>query len=190
MTLVGYARVSTQDQDPALQVDALREAGAERVFEEHASGAKTDRPVLATCLDYLREGDTLTVWRLDRLGRSLPHLLEVVEGLRERGVHFRSLTEGFDTSTAGGRMIFSVLGALAEMERALIQERTQAGLAAARARGRKGGRPASITPAKARSVRALLAADTPISEIAASLGVSRSSIYRWIERERSQQVAC
>lgn len=186
MTLVGYARVSTHDQDPALQVDALREAGAERVFEEHASGTKADRPVLATCLDYLREGDTLTVWRLDRLGRSLPHLLEVVEGLRERGVHFRSLTEGFDTSTAGGRMIFSVLGALAEMERALIQERTQAGLAAARARGRKGGRPSVMTPTKARSARALIKAKTPLAEVAQSLGVGRATLYRWLERETTR----
>ncbi|GAB2477525.1 hypothetical protein GCM10027030_09930 [Luteococcus sediminum] len=122
MALIGYARVSTQDQHMDLQRDALQAAGVERVFEEAASGAKTDRPELAACMDYLRTGDTLAVWRLDRLGRSLPHLLEVVDLLRDRGVHFRSLTEGFDTSTAGGRMIFSVLGALAEMERALIQE--------------------------------------------------------------------
>lgn len=186
MALVGYARVSTQDQDPAMQEDALREAGAGRVFTEHASGAKTDRPELSTCLDYAREGDTLLVWRLDRLGRSLPHLLSVVEGLRERGIHFRSLTEGFDTSTPGGKMIFHILGALAEMERAIIQERTQAGLAAARARGRKGGRRTVMTPAKARSARALLDAETPLTEIAQSLGVGRATLYRWLEREQSK----
>lgn len=185
MALVGYARVSTQDQDPAMQVDALQAADAERVFTEHASGAKTERPQLSACLDYLRPGDSLAVWRLDRLGRSLPHLLEVVDGLRERGIHFRSLTEGFDTSTPGGKMIFHVLGALAEMERALIQERTRAGLAAARARGRVGGRKTVMTPAKARSIRALIEAETPLTEVAASLGVGRAALYRWLERDKS-----
>lgn len=186
MAQIGYARVSTGDQHLDLQRDALEETGVERFFEESASGADRERPQLAAALDYVREGDTLVVWRLDRLGRSLSHLLSVVEGLRERGVHLRSLQEGIDTSTATGRMTLSIFGALAEFERELIRERTHAGLAAARARGRKGGRPTAITPYKARSIRALLDARTPISEIAASLGVSRASIYRWLAREQTQ----
>lgn len=183
MALVGYARVSTQDQVLDLQRDALEVEGAERIFEESASGASRERPQLAAALDYVREGDTLVVWRLDRLGRSLSHLLSVVEGLTERGVHLRSLQESIDTSTATGRMVLGIFGALAEFERELIRERTRAGLDAARARGRKGGRPSVMTPAKARSARALIKAETPLSEVAASLGVSRATLYRWLERE-------
>lgn len=189
MAQIGYARVSTADQDPAMQVTALKEAGAERVFEEHASGAKTERPQLSACLDYLREGDTLVVWKLDRLGRSLAHLLAVVNGLHDRGVHFKSITEGFDTATPGGTMIFHVLGALAEMERGLIQERTRAGLTAARARGKVGGRRTVMTPAKTRSAKSLIDAGTPLSEVAHSLGVGRATIYRWLEREQEKAAA-
>ena len=189
MAQIGYARVSTADQHLDLQRDALESSGVDRIFEESASGADRARPQLAAALDYAREGDALVVWRLDRLGRSLSHLLSVVEGLAERGVHLRSLTEGIDTSTATGRMTLSIFGALAEFERELIRERTHAGLVAARARGRKGGRPTAITPAKARSARALLAAETPVSEVAQSLGVSRASLYRWMERERDQPEA-
>jgi len=139
--LIGYARVSTHEQDHALQEDALRAAGCERLFIETASGAKRDRPELKAALAAMQEGDTLIVWRLDRLARSLRHLLETVEGLEAKGMKFRSLTEAMDTSTSGGKLILSVLGAIAEFERALISERTKAGLAAARLRGRKGGRP-------------------------------------------------
>jgi DNA invertase Pin-like site-specific DNA recombinase len=138
MALIGYARVSTAEQDTALQTDALRKAGCERVFEDTASGAKADRPGLADALAYLRDGDVLAVWRLDRLGRSLPHLIETIGALEARGVGFRSLTEAIDTTTPGGRLIFHVFGALGQFERDLIRERTKAGLTAAAARGRKG----------------------------------------------------
>lgn len=142
---VGYARVSTVEQDLALQLDALQRVGCERTFEDTASGAASSRPHLDACLDISASGDTLVVWRLDRLGRSLRHLIDVVAELERRAVGFRSLTEGIDTTTAAGRMTFHVFGALAEFERDLIRERTMAGLEAARARGRKGGRPASMT---------------------------------------------
>ena len=139
MALIGYARVSTAVQGTALQTDALRKAGCERVFEDTVSGVKAERPGLAAALAYVREGDTLAVWRLDRLGRSLPHLIETVGELEGRGVGFRSLTEAIDTTTSGGRLIFHVFGALGQFERDLIRERTKAGLAAAATRGRKGG---------------------------------------------------
>jgi len=138
---VGYARVSTSEKDCPLQTDALTAAGCDRVFVETASGMKRDRPELHAALSALRPGDTLVVWRFDRLARSLRHLLETVEGLEGSGMKFRSLTEAVDTSTSGGKLIFSVLGAIAEFERAIISERTKAGLEAARLRGRKGGRP-------------------------------------------------
>mgnify|MGYP001626276637 CR=1 FL=1 len=138
MALIGYARVSTAEQDTALQTDALQKAGCERIFTDTASGAKTDRPGLAEALAYLREMDVLVVWRLDRLGRSLAHLIETIGALEARGVGFRSLTENIDTTTPGGRLIFHVFGALGQFERDLIRERTRAGLSAAAARGRKG----------------------------------------------------
>src|SRR6478735_3970281 len=137
----GYARVSTQEQDLALQLDALREAGCNKVFEEKASGAQRDRPALKAALDYMRAGDTLVVWKLDRLARSLKQLIETVEKFGERGVGLRSLTEAIDTTTAGGKLVFHLFAALAEFERGVIRERTLAGLQAARARGRLGGRP-------------------------------------------------
>lgn len=189
MTRIGYARVSTTDQDLSMQEDALGKAGVERVFREHASGIKADRPQFRACIDYLRQGDTLVVWRLDRAGRSVQHLVELVNTLRERGVGFRSLTESIDTTTAGGRMVFNIFASLAEFERDLITERTQAGLAAARARGRVGGRRTVMTPAKERSARALIEAETPLTEIATSLGVGRATLYRWLERERSKVAA-
>jgi DNA invertase Pin-like site-specific DNA recombinase len=148
--LVGYARVSTPEQRLDLQRDALVKAGCERVFEDVASGAQAERPGLAAALAFVRPGDTLAVWRLDRLGRSLPHLIEAVTALRERGVGFRSLQESLDTTTSGGKLVFHVFAALAEFERDLIRERTSAGLAAARARGRRGGRPSVMTAHKAR----------------------------------------
>lgn len=138
MALIGYARVSTAEQDTALQTDALRKAGCERIFDDTVSGAKSERPGLASALAYLRDGDVLVVWRLDRLGRSLPHLIEVIGTLEARGVGFRSLSESIDTTTSGGRLIFHVFGALGQFERDLIRDRTKAGLAAAAARGRTG----------------------------------------------------
>jgi DNA invertase Pin-like site-specific DNA recombinase len=143
--LLGYARVSTTDQQPQLQVDALQRAGCYRVFVETASGARADRPILEQVLDQLRPGDTLVVWKLDRLGRSLRHLVDTVTGLAEGGIGFRSLQEAIDTTTPGGKLVFHVFAALAEFERDLIRERTSAGLAAARARGRHGGRPSVLT---------------------------------------------
>jgi DNA invertase Pin-like site-specific DNA recombinase len=179
MAAVGYARVSTTEQDAALQRDALEAAGCERIFEDKASGAKTERPQLAAALEYLREGDTLVVWRLDRLGRSLPHLIETVNGLAERGIQFRSLHDSIDTSNASGRLIFHIMGALAEFERDLIRERTRAGLAAARARGRKGGRKSVMTAHKLATAKQLAeAGDMTMAEVADTVGVSRATLYR------------
>jgi DNA invertase Pin-like site-specific DNA recombinase len=177
--LFGYARVSTTDQHPDLQVDALTQAGCYRVFSDRASGARADRPQLTAVLDQLRPGDTLVVWKLDRLGRSLRHLVDTVSGLAERGVGFRSLQEQVDTTTPGGKLVFHVFAALAEFERDLVRERTTAGLAAARARGRTGGRPTVMTPAKLAVARQLYASgEQTVVAIAATLGVSRASIYR------------
>jgi len=157
----GYLRVSGTDQVLDLQRDALAKAGCDRVWEEVASGAKNDRPELLDLLDHLRAGDTLVVWRLDRLGRSLAHLIETVEDLQSRGVSFKSLTETIDTSSPGGMLIFQIFGALAQFERALIQERTVAGLAAARARGRIGGQPKRIDAAKARQIQRMIEDEPP-----------------------------
>jgi DNA invertase Pin-like site-specific DNA recombinase len=179
--LLGYARVSTLDQNPQLQADELTAAGCYRVFTDHASGAKSSRPALDEVLDQLRPGDTLVVWRLDRLGRSLRHLIDVVTDLDARGVGFRSLRENIDTTTAGGKLVFHMFGALAEFERDLIRERTSAGLAAARARGRKGGRPTVMTPAKAAAARHMYDERThTLAEIAKVIGVSRSAVARSI----------
>jgi DNA invertase Pin-like site-specific DNA recombinase len=177
--LIGYARVSTSEQNPALQLDALHDAGCARVFTDQASGAIAERPELARALDHLRPGDTLVVWKLDRLGRSLRHLIDTVRALEDRGVGFRSLQEQVDTTTPGGRLVFHVFGALAEFERDLIRERTQAGLAAARARGRRGGRPSVMTAEKLAVAKQMYdAREHTIAAIAAVLGVSRATIYR------------
>jgi len=188
MSIVGYARVSTLDQDTALQLDALKGAGAERVFEDHASGAKTDRPQLRACLDYLRPGDVLVIWKLDRLGRSLQHLLEVAADLQQRDVQLVVTSVGIDTRTPAGRLMYAILGSIAEFERSLIVERTQAGLQAARARGRVGGRKPSLTPRQAQLARQMYAetgddgrrAHT-VAEIATALKVGRSTIYRYLD---------
>jgi DNA invertase Pin-like site-specific DNA recombinase len=178
-SMIGYARVSTLEQDEALQVDGLRAAGCGRVFVDKASGKLEHRPQLAALLEQLRPGDTVVIWRLDRLGRSLRHLPETVQALEARGVAFRSLTENIDTTTPGGRLVFHVFGALAEFEWDLIRERTMAGLTAARARGRRGGRPTVWSPEKLRAARQLHAAGTnDVASIARSLGVSRASVYR------------
>ena len=151
MALIGYARVSTAEQDAALQLDALSAAGCDPLFEDHASGAKADRPGLAEALGYVRSGDALVVWKLDRLGRSMAHLIDTVRRLEAKGVGFRSLTEGVDTTTPGGTLIFHLFGALAQFERDLIRERTRAGLKAAEARGRKGGRKPTVDARQARA---------------------------------------
>lgn len=178
--LVGYARVSTADQNADLQRDALKAAGCEKLFTDRLSGVRADRPGLAKAIEFARQGDVLVVWRLDRLGRSLVHLIETVQALETRGVGFRSLTESVDTTTSGGKLIFHVFGALAEFERALIKERTVAGLAAARQRGRVGGRPRAMTEDKVAAARKLLASGTPPREVADVVGVSIPTLYRWL----------
>jgi DNA invertase Pin-like site-specific DNA recombinase len=178
---LGYARVSTLDQDPALQQDALLKAGCQRLFVDKTSGKLESRPALDDLLEQSRPGDTVVVWRLDRLGRSLRHLLETITALEGRGVTFISLTENIDTTTPGGRLVFHLFGALAEFERDLIRERTSAGLAAARARGRVGGRPTVWTDDKLRAARSMRASgEHDVSSIARALGVSRASVYRAI----------
>ena len=184
--LVGYARVSTQDQKPELQLDALKAAGCEKVFMEKASGAQRDRPQLAAAVDYMRKGDTLVVWKLDRLARSMKQLIETVEGLEAHGIGFRSLTEAIDTTTSGGKLVFHIFGALAEFERSIIRERTRAGLDAARARGRTGGRPRKLKEADLRAARAMLAADDfTVEEVARRVGVSPATLYRYLPAARA-----
>jgi DNA invertase Pin-like site-specific DNA recombinase len=179
MARIGYARVSTLDQHPGMQVEALKAAGCEEVFTDHGvSGTKSSRPELDRCLAYLRKGDQLVVWKLDRLGRSVSHLVHVIEDLRGRGVQFVSLTEGFDTTTPGGRLMFHILAALAEMERELIRERTLAGIERAAAEGRMGGRRTVMSPERVRVASAMLAEGRPVSEVAKVLGVGRATLYR------------
>jgi DNA invertase Pin-like site-specific DNA recombinase len=176
---IGYARVSTGEQDTSLQLDALEAAGCARIFSDAASGALGDRPELARALDHLRAGDTLMVWRLDRLGRSLRHLVDTITALAQREVAFRSLQESVDTTTSGGRLVFHVFAALAEFERDLIRERTHAGLTAARARGRRGGRPSVMSAEKIAVARAMYnSREHTTAKIAAVLGVSRATLYR------------
>ncbi len=184
--LIGYARVSTQDQNPELQLDALKKEGCEKVFTEKASGAQRDRPQLKAAVDYMREGDTLVVWKLDRLARSLKQLIETVEDLEQRGLGFRSLTEAIDTTTAGGKLVFHIFAALAEFERSIIRERTSAGLAAARARGRKGGRPPALSESDLQEAHALLKdPGITVDQVAKRLGVAASTLYRHLPGGRS-----
>ncbi|WP_297462955.1 recombinase family protein [Ferrovum sp.] len=181
---IGYARVSTQDQHPELQLDALTAVGCEQIFQEKVSGKDKDRPELDTCLKVLRTGDTLIVWRLDRLGRSLKDLVEIVHTLEARGVSFQSLTESIDTSNAGGKLVFHVFAALAEFERNLIRERTIAGLTAARARGRMGGRRVKMSKADVRKAAAMLL--DPLmtkTEVAKHFDVTRVTLNLALERE-------
>lgn len=181
MSSIGYARVSTRDQDLDLQLRDLRAVGCERLFSEQVSSRKQDRPQLAAALDYCRSGDVLVVWRLDRLGRSLRELIDVVNALAARGVGFRSLRESIDTTTPGGRLVFHVFGSLAEFERDLIRERTMAGLASARARGRRGGRPSKLGDKQIALASSLMRdRETPASVVAETLGISRSTLYRYV----------
>lgn len=186
-SLLGYARVSTADQNPALQLDALKEAGCFRVFTDHASGALTERPALTACLDHLRPGDTLVVWRLDRLGRSLPHLLSTINDLANRDVAVRSLSESLDTATATGKLTLAVFGALAQFERDLARERTVAGLAAARARGAQPGRPKRLTADRLEVARQLINSGKPVTEVARTLEVGRTTLYRYLNTDQPQR---
>lgn len=178
--LIGYARVSTQDQNLDLQVKALTKAGCKRVFDDKISGTRAERPGLAAALALLREGDTLVVWKLDRLGRSVKNLVDLVGELHGQGVQFKSLTDSIDTGTASGRFFFHVMASLAQMERELMVERTCAGLEAARLLGRKGGRKRQMTDSKVVSAKKLLANGVPPKDVAKNLGVSVPTLYRWI----------
>lgn len=186
--LIGYARVSTTDQTPALQLDALKAAGCERVFaDEGFSGSANKRPALDKALAALKPGDVLTVWKLDRLGRSLSHLIQIAEDLGKRGIGFRSLSEAIDTTTPQGVLIFNIMGALAQFERSLIIERTRAGLAAARQRGTKVGRKPKLTPEQIDHARKLIDAGESPSRVARSIGVSPATLYRAIPAAASNR---
>jgi DNA invertase Pin-like site-specific DNA recombinase len=180
--LIGYARVSTQDQTLNLQKDALAKAGVTCIFTDTASGAKAERKGLDEALNYVRGGDTLVVWRLDRLGRSLRDLIATITLLEEQGIGFKSLTEQIDTTTSGGKLIFHIFGALAEFERNLIRERTQAGLLAARARGRRGGRPKALRERRLSMAQALYNnKQNSIADICQTLKISKATLYRSIQ---------
>lgn len=189
MATIGYARISTSEQSTDLQRDALLGAGCTRIFSDEMSGARADRPGLRQAHDYAREGDTLVVWRLDRVGRSVAHLIEVVAELERRGVALQSLTEQIDTSSPSGKLVFNVFSAIAEFERNLIRERVTAGLEAARKRGRIGGRPKAVDAAKARSIRAMKSQGLTTSEILESAQISRATLFRFYkdEEERKQR---
>lgn len=179
--LIGYARISTDDQNLALQHDALTAAGCEKIYEDRISGVGAERPGLTLALEVARAGDTLIVWRLDRLGRSLKDLITLAERLEQRQVGLKSLKETLDTTSSGGRLIFHMFGALAEFERDLIRERTQAGLSAARARGRLGGRPKLLTPEKRRlAVQLYRAKEHSIAEICRLMGISKPTLYSYL----------
>src|SRR5271170_496829 len=177
---VGYARVSTQDQDLRLQETALQQAGCEKLYKDQLSGTHLNRPGLQLALEVLRSGDTLVVWKLDRLGRSVKHLVSLIAELEKRGVQFKSLTDSIDTGTPAGRFFFHVMASLAQMKRELIVERTHAGLAAARQQGRIGGRKRRMTASKLESAKQLLRNGLPAKEVAKNLGVSVPTLYRWV----------
>ena len=184
--LIGYARVSMSDQNLDLQLDALKKAGCTKIFRDTISGAKTERPGLDDALAYLRKGDTLTVWKLDRLGRSLKHLIEVITRLNEEDKEFKSLQESLDTATPTGKLIFHVLGALAEFERSLIRERTKAGLTAARARGRIGGRPRVLNAKKVALLKSILRdKSNSVADVSQALGVSKATIYNYTKEHNN-----
>jgi len=178
--LIGYARVSTEDQHLTLQTDALERAGCERTFQDQMTGSRMDRPGLMEAMSHLREGDTLVVWKLDRLGRGVKGLVDMVAELAARNVHFKSLTDQIDTSTPAGRFFFHVMASLAQMERELIAERTMAGLQAARRLGRVGGRKRQMTDSKIDAAKHLLSSGVPPKDVAQNLGVSVPTLYRWV----------
>lgn len=186
--LVGYARVSTSQQDTALQIDALKAAGCERIFEEKASGAQRDRPQLKAALEFMRSGqDTFVCYRLDRVARSLRQLIETVEDLETRGIGFKSLNEQIDTTSAGGKLVFHIFASLAEFERSLIRSRTIAGLEAARERGRVGGRPRSLNDEKLAVAKTLLAnSDMTVAAVAKQIGTSAATLYRYLPAARAE----
>ena len=187
--LIGYARISTNEQNLNLQTDALTKAGCEKIFTDTASGAKSDRTGLTEAINFMRKGDTLCVWKLDRLGRSLKHLIDTVLALQNAGKGFRSLQENIDTTTSGGKLFFHIFGALAEFERDIIRERTKAGLSAARSRGRLGGRPPVMNPKKLKMAASLYSDDkTQVGEICETLGISRATFYRHIPRLKRSPV--
>ncbi len=180
--LIGYARISTTDQTLALQKDALEKAGCEKIFTDAVSGTKAERKGLSEALSQLRSGDTLVVWRLDRLGRSLRHLIDTVTKLADRGVGFMSLTENIDTTTSGGKLVFHIFGALAEFEREIIRERTTAGLDAARSRGKVGGRPKALSAKELQMLRNMAADKSlAVSDICRTLGIGRTTFYRYVK---------
>jgi DNA invertase Pin-like site-specific DNA recombinase len=179
--LIGYARVSTDEQNLDLQLSALKAAGCEQIYTDKVSGTKATRPGLEDAFSHLRSGDTFVVWRLDRLGRSLRHLIDTVTTLQERSIGFKSLTESIDTTTSGGKLVFHIFGALAEFEREIIRERTSAGLSAARARGKNGGRPKALTEKQVAMLRHLAAdRDRSVQEICRTFGISRRTYYRYV----------
>jgi DNA invertase Pin-like site-specific DNA recombinase len=181
--LIGYARVSTVEQNLDLQLDALKKIGCEKVFEDKISGSKSDRPGLMKALEQLRSGDTLVVWRLDRLGRTLHHLLELINELKEKGIMFRSIQDGIDTTTSIGQFFFQITGAFAELERNLIKERTKAGLEAARARGKKGGRKPLLNKKQIQMMTEIYnAKSTSIIEICEQFKISRKTFYRYLDK--------
>jgi len=180
--LIGYARISTADQTLDLQLDALKKAGCEQIFTDRVSGTKAERKGLSEALSHLREGDTLVVWRLDRLGRSLIHLIDTVTELHDTGVGFKSLQENIDTTTSGGKLVFHIFGALAEFEREIIKERTRAGLESARSRGKVGGRPRSLTSKEIQMLRNMAADKSlTVSDICKTLGIGRTTFYRYVK---------
>lgn len=185
--LIGYARVSTADQTLNLQLDALKAAGCEQIFTDQISGTKAERVGLTDAMSHLRTGDTLVVWRLDRLGRSLRHLIESITALQEQGIGFKSLQEQIDTTTSGGKLIFHIFGSLAEFERDLIRERTQAGLEAARSRGRVGGRPKALSKSKAEMAQRMYQdRNNSVNEICKTLGISRMTLWRYVKAGESR----
>src|SRR3990167_6302000 len=186
--LVGYARVSTVDQNLELQLSALKEIGCEKLYQDHISGTKTNRPGLNMALEVLRKNDTLVVWKLDRLGRTVKGLIDLVNQLHQKEIHFKSITDNVDTSSTSGRFFFHVMASLAQMERELIAERTKAGLAAAKAQGRVGGRKRKMTQSKIESAKKLLASGVLPKDVAQNLGVSIPTLYRWIPASQMESV--
>lgn len=179
LMFIGYARVSSQEQNLDLQIDALKKAGSERIFTDKVSGISKEKPGLKEALSFLRDGDSLAVWKLDRLGRNLKGLIQLIEDLEKQGVNFQSITDGINTSTPAGKFFFHVMGSLSQMERELLIERTKAGLEAARKRGRTGGRKRKMTDSKLETAKKLLKEEVSPKEVAEILGVSIPTLYRW-----------